>query len=105
MKTWNKVFEHHDDEWSQETLSMTIDQLLDRLKEMQRYEEYDAVENIIKDNIEIDDSGMPTFDELIDDDPMSDTARHDARKEIKSDTWVPSFDEMKRKHYIDDQRS
>jgi hypothetical protein len=105
METWNKIFEHHDDEWSQETLSMTVDQLLDRLKEMQRYEEYEAIENIIKDNIEIEDeSGLPTFDELMDDDPLSDVAKRKATKELRSDIWDPkhAFDEDNRKRFLED---
>lgn len=92
MKNWNKIFEHHDDEWPQETLSMTVDQLLDKLKEMNLHNEYDAIENILKDNIMIDDdSEMPTFDEIIDEDPMSDEARHVADDEIQSDSDIYDF--------------
>ena len=50
MKNWNKIFEHHDGEWPQETLSMTVDQLLDKLKEMNLHNEYDAIENILKEH-------------------------------------------------------
>ena len=92
MKNWNKIFEHHDDEWPQETLSMTVDQLLDKLKEMNLHNEYDAIENILKDNIMIDDDyEMPTFDELIDEDPMSGEARRTADDEMQSDSDIYDF--------------
>lgn len=78
MKAWNKIFEHHDAEWPQELLSMTIDQLLDKLKEMQLDAEYDTIENILKmhlmENPAIDDevsNEMPTFDEIADREPTA----------------------------------
>jgi hypothetical protein len=93
MKNWNKIFEHHDDEWPQETLSMTVDQLLDKLKEMNLHNEYDAIENILKDNIMIEeDPEMPTFDEIIDGDPMSGDARRLADDEMQSDSDSDIYD-------------
>ena len=93
MKNWNKIFEHHDDEWPQETLSMTVDQLLDKLKEMNLHNEYDAIENILKDNIMIEeDPEMPTFDEIIDGDPMSGEARRVADDEMQSDSDSDIYD-------------
>tara|TARA_R110000868_G_scaffold230959_1_gene484238 strand:+ start:816 stop:1100 length:285 start_codon:yes stop_codon:yes gene_type:complete len=92
MKNWNKIFEHHDDEWPQEMLSMTVDQLLDKLKEMNLHNEYDAIENILKDNIMIEeDPEMPTFDEIIDGDPMSGEARRVANDEMQSDSDIYDF--------------
>ena len=92
MKNWNKIFEHHDDEWPQEMLSMTVDQLLDKLKEMNLHNEYDAIENILKDNIMIEeDPEMPTFDEIIDADPMSGEAKRVANDEMQSDSDIYDF--------------
>ena len=65
MKNWNQIFEHHDEDWSQELLSMTLDQLLDKLKEKGLDTEYQTVEDILK--MHMMDQGkdsMPTWDEM-----------------------------------------
>ncbi len=100
MKNWKQLFEHHDEEWPEELLTMTVDQLLDKLKLMGLDSEYETVESILKGSIMIDDeSGLPTFDEIIKEDPMASMAKADAERELRFDT-VPSFDEMKRKEEL-----
>lgn len=72
MKNWKEIFEHHDAEWPQELLSMTVDQLLDKLKDMQLDAEYDTIENILKTHCMGDSMDMdytPTFDEIKDREP------------------------------------
>ena len=65
MKNWNQIFEHHDAEWPQELLSMTVDQLLDQLKEKGLDDEYETIENILKANMMMDQKEeMPTWDEM-----------------------------------------
>lgn len=64
MKNWNQIFEHHDAEWPQELLSMTVDQLLDQLKEKGLDDEYETIENILKANMMGGEEEMPTWDEM-----------------------------------------
>ena len=64
MKNWNQIFEHHDAEWPQELLSMTVDQLLDQLKERGLDQEYETIENILKANMMSAEEDMPTWDEM-----------------------------------------
>jgi hypothetical protein len=78
MKSWNKIFEHHDEEWPQEILSMTVDQLLDKLEEMQLDAEYSTIENILKmhlmENPTVDveiSNKIPTWDEIADREPTA----------------------------------
>jgi hypothetical protein len=78
MKAWNKIFEHHDTEWPQEILSMTVDQLLDKLEEMQLDAEYSTIENILKmhlmENPTVDveiSNKIPTWDEIADREPTA----------------------------------
>tara|TARA_B100000963_G_scaffold334854_1_gene328445 strand:+ start:18086 stop:18349 length:264 start_codon:yes stop_codon:yes gene_type:complete len=72
MKNWNQIFERHDEEWPQEILSMTVDQLLDKLKEMNLSDEYSTIENILNTHCMGDSMGMdemPTFDEIANREP------------------------------------
>ena len=84
MKNWNQIFEHHDEEWPQELLSMTIDQLLDKLKQKELDTEYQTIENILKANMMGGEEEMPTWDEM---------------KAITKDTplggdWMDSLDDI-----------
>jgi len=84
MKNWNQIFEHHDAEWPQELLSMTVDQLLDQLKEKGLDDEYETIENILKANMMGGEEEMPTWDEM---------------KARNQDTplggdWMDSFDDI-----------
>ena len=78
MKNWKQIFEHHDAEWPQELLSMTVDQLLDKLKDMQLDAEYSTIENILKmhlmENPTVDveiSNKIPTWDEIADREPTA----------------------------------
>jgi flagellar motor switch protein FliM len=86
MKNWNEIFEHHDTEWPQELLSMTVDQLLDKLKDMQLQSEYDTIEDILKMHfMEGEDSHsdeMPTFDEI------ADRESNDFDSMMGKDSWM-----------------
>lgn len=79
MKNWNQIFEHHDEEWPQELLSMTIDQFLDKLKEKELNTEYEAVEDILKMHMMSDEEeSIPTWDEMKDI-PMDDWDEDDQK--------------------------
>ena len=87
MKNWNQIFEHHDEEWPQELLSMTIDQLLDQLKERGLDQEYETVENILKANMMIDQrEEMPTWDE------MQSGETTDFDQMMNKDSWIDELD-------------
>lgn len=95
MNNWNKIFEHHDGEWPQELLSMTVDQLLDKLKEMQLESEYRTIEDILKmcfmGNSEMDTNTveeMPTFDEISDREPGALDSMMD------KDSWMDSLKDL-----------
>ena len=65
MKNWNQIFEHHDEEWPEEVLAMTVDQLLDKLKSAGLDSEYETVESILKAHMLNDmEQEMPTWDEF-----------------------------------------
>jgi hypothetical protein len=65
MKNWKQIFEHHDEEWPEEVLAMTIDQLLDKLKSMGLDSEYETIESILKSHMMNDmEQEMPTWDEF-----------------------------------------
>ncbi len=65
MENWNQIFEHHDEDWSQELLSMTLDQLLDKLKEKGLDTEYQTIEDILKMHMMDDEEeSTPTWDEM-----------------------------------------
>ena len=89
MKNWKQIFEHHDAEWPQELLSMTVDQLLDKLKDMQLDAEYDTIENILKTHC-VEDSmdEMPTFDEI------ADRESNDFDSMMGKDSWMDSLDDI-----------
>lgn len=86
MKNWNEIFEHHDAEWPQELLSMTVDQLLDKLKDMQLQSEYDTIEDILKMHFMKGEAfhgeEMPTFDEI------ADRESNDFDSMMDKDSWM-----------------
>lgn len=87
MKNWNQIFEHHDAEWPQELLSMTVDQLLDQLKEKGLDDEYETIENILKANMMMDQKEeMPTWDE------MQSGETTDFDKMMDKDSWINGLD-------------
>jgi hypothetical protein len=87
MKNWNQIFEHHDAEWPQELLSMTVDQLLDQLKEKGLDDEYETIENILKANMMMDQKEeMPTWDE------MQSGETTDFDKMMNKDSWINGLD-------------
>ncbi len=93
MKTWNKLFEHHDEEWPQELLSMTVDQVLDKLKEMQLDTEYSAIENILRTcftegPMVSADEEIPTFDEIADREPTEFDSM------MNKDSWMDSLRDL-----------
>lgn len=47
MKTFNELNEHHDADWPSELLSMSLDELLDKLKKVDQTA-YEEVESILK---------------------------------------------------------
>lgn len=87
MKNWNQLFEHHDYEWPQELLSMTIDQLLDKLREKGLDKEYEMIENILKANMmDSEEENMPTWDEIQSRDG------NDFDSMMNKDSWMNDFD-------------
>lgn len=75
MKSFNEISEHHDvsgEAWPNELLGMTVDELLDRLKNIDSvaYEEIEAIisrrmDDIIGNElIDVTGDEMPTFNEL-----------------------------------------
>ena len=87
MKNWNQIFEHHDEEWPEEVLAMTIDQLLDKLKSMGLDSEYEAIESILKAHMMNDmEQEMPTWDEF------KNAPRDEFDSMMGKDNWVDNLD-------------
>ena len=87
MKNWSQIFEHHDEEWPEEVLAMTVDQLLDKLKSMGLDSEYEAVESILKAHMMNDiEQEMPTWDEF------KNAPRDEFDDMMDKDSWINSLD-------------
>ena len=87
MKNWNQIFEHHDEEWPEEVLAMTVDQLLDKLKSMGLDSEYEAIESILKAHMMNDmEQEMPTWDEF------KNASRDEFDNMMGKDNWVDNLD-------------
>ena len=87
MKNWNQIFEHHDAEWPQELLAMTVDQLLDKLKEMGLDSEYEAIESILKAHMMNDmEQEMPTWDDI------QSRSGDDFDSMMNKDSWMDNLD-------------
>ena len=91
MKTFDEMNEHHDisgEAWPEEILSMSVDELLDRLEQIDR-PAYEEIEDIIKRRMQaimgneiapVEDE-LPTFDEIKD---VEDRLRGDISPETRA---------------------